>query len=157
MMAPVGLFIYFQSPLQASLQALDRPGNALVNTLIGSVVKLTLIGWLASQPQFGILGAVMAINVNIMLVTVLHWHSIVKLLQFRMQMIDFAKVGAAMLISGWISYLIMHLEWTTNEAVRFAASSVTGILIYLLCSVMLRLINRSDLLRVLLLGRRLVK
>ncbi|WP_240414335.1 stage V sporulation protein B [Paenibacillus periandrae] len=157
MMAPVALFIYFQAPLQASLQALNRPGSALVNTLIGSVIKLALIVGLAGQPQFGILGAVMAININIMLVTVLHWHSVVRLLHFRMQMMDFAKVGLAMFVSGWCSYILMYTHWMDGEALRFAVSCIAGVIIYLSCSVLLRLIDRTDLTRVLMLGRKLIK
>ncbi|NHN30060.1 stage V sporulation protein B [Paenibacillus agricola] len=157
MMAPVALFIYFQAPLQASLQALNHPGAALKNTLAGSIIKLALIFWLASQPQFGILGAVMAINVNIMLVTVLHWHSVVKLLGFRMQLIDFAKVGLAMLISGWASHLIMYTHWLDNETIRFVASGLVGIALYIYCSLLFRIVNRNDLMRVLLLGRKLIK
>jgi stage V sporulation protein B len=157
MMAPVALFIYFQAPLQATLQALERPGSALINTLAGSVAKLTLICLLASKPEFGILGAVMAININIVLVTALHWHSVVKLLQFRMQLIDFAKVGLAMGLSGWASYVIMYSSWLPNEGFRFIVSCTSGIIIYLFCSVILGLINRDDLLRVLWLGKKIVK
>lgn len=157
MMAPIALFIYFQAPLQATLQALERPGSALVNTLLGSIVKLSLIYWLASKPEFGILGAVLAINVNIMLVTVLHWLSVSKLLKFRMDMRDFVKVGAAMAISGLASYSIMFNEWLDNDTARFIVSSFAGLVIYLLCSVMFRLIDRNDLLRILWLGRKLIK
>jgi stage V sporulation protein B len=157
MMAPVALFIYFQAPLQASLQALNHPGAALINTLVGSIVKLALIIWLASQPQYGILGAVMAININIMLVTVLHWHSVVKLLQFRMQMTDFAKVGLAMLVSGWSCHLLMYTHWIDSEAIRFTTAGIAGVGLYLFCSVILRLIDRNDLMRVLLLGRKLIR
>ena len=80
MMAPIAIFIYFQAPLQSALQALNKPGAALINTLIGSSVKLILIYWLASKPEMGIHGAVFAINVNIVLVTLLHWNSVVRLL-----------------------------------------------------------------------------
>ncbi|NOU96058.1 stage V sporulation protein B [Paenibacillus sp. LMG 31456] len=157
MMAPVAMFIYFQAPLQATLQALDRPGSALVNTLIGSLAKLALIYLLATKPEFGILGAVMAININIMLVTALHWHSVVKLLQFRMQMIDFAKVGLGMMISGWASYVIMYSNWLPNDGMRFLISCASGIALYLFFSVVLGLIDRNDLLRVLSLGRKIIK
>ena len=40
-MAPIGLFIYLQAPLQAALQALDKPGTALMNTFIGAAVKFS--------------------------------------------------------------------------------------------------------------------
>ncbi|MFD1904663.1 lipid II flippase MurJ [Paenibacillus rhizoplanae] len=39
MMAPFAVFLYVQAPLQAALQAMDRPGKALINTLIGAIVK----------------------------------------------------------------------------------------------------------------------
>ncbi|OXM86823.1 stage V sporulation protein B [Paenibacillus rigui] len=157
MMAPVALFIYCQAPLQATLQAMDRPGSALVNTLTGSVAKLALIVWLASKPEFGILGAILAININIVLVTVLHWRSVVKLLKFRMHGTDIAKVGVAVMISGWISFGIMQIEWWDSGVVRFVSACAAGMLFYLVCSIWLRLIQRSDLLRVIWLSKKFVK
>jgi len=156
-MAPVALFIYCQAPLQATLQAMDRPGSALVNTLIGSVAKLALIVLLASKPQFGILGAIVAININIVLVTLLHWHSVVKLLRFRMHGADFLKIAAAVAVSGWASYSIMQFQWSDNGLIRFMAACTAGMLLYLICSVFLRLIQRSDLLRIVWLGKKFVK
>ena len=52
-MAPFALFLYVQS-LLAALQALDRPGRALLNTLFGAIIKMSLIVYLASNPAFGI-------------------------------------------------------------------------------------------------------
>ncbi len=77
-MAPVALFLYVQGPLQATLQALDSSTAALRNTLIAAVVKLTLIYMLASSPQLGITGALIAININIVLTALLHWLSVRK-------------------------------------------------------------------------------
>jgi stage V sporulation protein B len=144
-MAPVALFIYFQAPLQATLQALDQPGSALVNTLVGSVVKLTLIYLLASKPELGIRGAVLAINVNIALVTLLHWRSVVRALRFSMQMLDFLKVGAAMAITGIICYGVMNSAWPESGFVRFAASLCMGMLAYVTLIVLFRLVDAYDL------------
>jgi len=155
MMAPIALFIYFQAPLQATLQALDRPGNALVNTLIGSVVKLLCIYWLASQPEFGILGAVLAINLNIMVVTFFHWQSVVRLLKFRMDMLDFVKVGGAMTLAGLGSYAVMNNEWLGSHFLRFLASCFLGVALYFAFAVVFRLVDKSDLLRVFTLGRKI--
>ncbi|TDF97667.1 stage V sporulation protein B [Paenibacillus piri] len=157
MMAPVALFIYFQAPLQATLQALERPGSALINTFIGSAVKLTLIYLLASKPQFGILGAIIAINLNIVLVTLLHWRSVVKLLQFRMHMLDFAKVALAMGIAGLISYAVMYTGWIPEQLIRFVSSCALGLVVYLLMSMLMGLVDRNDLLRVIWIGRKIVK
>lgn len=147
MMAPVALFIYFQAPLQATLQALDRPGSALVNTLVGSVVKLTLIYMLASKPELGIRGAVFAININIVLVTLLHWNSVVRAIKFSMNAVDFLKVGTSMAVTGVISYVVMNAAWHESEFIRFAAACATGMLAYLTLIVLLRLVDAYDLQR----------
>lgn len=78
MMAPLALFLYVQAPLQAALQALNRSGIALRNTLVAAFLKLALIYILASSPELGINGAMIAINVNILLTTLLHWFSVRK-------------------------------------------------------------------------------
>ncbi|SEC73176.1 stage V sporulation protein B [Paenibacillus sp. GP183] len=148
MMAPVALFIYFQAPLQAALQALNKPGSALINTLIGSSVKLLLIYWLASKPEMGILGAIMAININIVLITFLHWNSVVRLLKFQMQGIEFLKVGTAMAVSGMSSYAIMNTQWAESSLLRFCASCITGITLYIMMILLLRIIDHADLQRV---------
>jgi stage V sporulation protein B len=75
-MAPFAIFLYMQGPLQAALQALDGSAAALRNTTIAAIIKLVLIFLLASSPEFGILGAVIAINVNIILTALLHAHSV---------------------------------------------------------------------------------
>ncbi|TBL81599.1 stage V sporulation protein B [Paenibacillus thalictri] len=155
MMAPIAMFIYLQAPLQAALQALDRPGTALVNTLTGSVVKLTCIYWVASMPSFGILGVVLAINLNIVLVTLLHWQSVVRLLKFRMEMLDFAKVGAAMALTGIASYLVMSVPWSDSNLLRFLSACTLGGGLYLLLTVVFRLVDKSDLLRIFTLGRKI--
>ncbi|MCZ8514616.1 stage V sporulation protein B [Paenibacillus filicis] len=157
MLAPAAMFIYLQAPLQAALQALERPGSALVNTLAGSCVKLTLIWLLASRPEFGILGAVMAISVNIMLVTVLHWTSIVRLLQFHMQLSDFAKVGLCMAGTGIMSRLLISNVWIDSDWVRFATSCVGGMAVYLALALLFKLFDKNDLFRLLWLGKSLVK
>lgn len=157
MMAPAALFIYFQAPLQAALQALERPGSALINTLIGSTVKLSLIYLLASRPEYGILGAVIAITVNIMLVTILHWNSIVRLLNFRMQLSDFIKVAFCMAGTGLASYTVMQSIWIAEGIVRFFTACIIGMIIYLLLAVMLKLVDRNDLFRVIWLGKKFVK
>jgi stage V sporulation protein B len=155
MMAPIAIFIYFQAPLQAVLQALDKPGDALVNTLAGAVIKLVLIYLLATKPNFGILGAVMAININIIVVTLLHWHSVSRLLKFSMKTLDFLKVGASMLIMGVSCYALMNIIWTDHLFIRFLTSSSVGILIYLFCISQFKLVNKYDVRRIPWIGNKI--
>ncbi|PYI53317.1 stage V sporulation protein B [Paenibacillus flagellatus] len=154
MMAPVALFLYYQGPLQATLQALDRPGSALTNTFVGAVVKLALIVYLASRPQWGILGAVVAINVNIALVTMLHWHSVSRLLRFRMQAGDYVKTGFAAAVMGACCYAVMNGGWHDMPFVRFASACALGSLVYLLMIVWLKLVDASDVSRLPWIGKR---
>lgn len=154
MMAPVALFLYFQGPLQAALQALDRPGSALTNTLIGAVVKLALIGYLASRPQWGILGAVVAINVNIVLVTLLHWRSVSRLLNFRMQGTDYLKTAIAAAIMGICCYAVMNQTLYGGPLVRFLAASAISAIVYLIGIFSLKLVDRSDMTRIPWIGKK---
>jgi stage V sporulation protein B len=144
MMAPIALFIYFQAPLQAALQALDKPGTALINTSVGAVIKLVLIYILASNPRFGILGAVMAINVNTMLVTVLHYTSITRMLKFSMSALDFYKTAGSMLLMGAVCYFGMNAEWTGSTLIRFLASMTAGAIVYFIAIIVLKLIDKDD-------------
>ncbi|MCI3923656.1 stage V sporulation protein B [Paenibacillus sp. TRM 82003] len=145
LMAPVALFLYFQSPLQATLQALDRPGTALLNTFYGAAIKLTLIYVLATQPQFGIYGVLAAINVNIALVTILHWNSVVRLVKFRFPMGDFLKTGVAAVAAGWIASTLFLNDWHPSPLIRFLAAGFASVSLYLAAAFLLKLIDKDDL------------
>lgn len=157
MMAPIALFIYLQAPLQAALQALDKPGHALVNTLIGSVVKLGLIYLLASRPDMGILGAIMAININIVLVTLLHGATIMKTVRFSLQGGDFLKVGAAMLLAGTGTYFSTLALAGQKLFVLFLLSSLLGLVLYLAALIALGLLHIRDFSRIFHMGKHLLK
>lgn len=125
MMAPVAVFLYLQGPLAAALQALDRPGAALANTAAGAAVKLALIAVLASRPELGITGAVIAICVNTALVTALHWNSVSRLLRLPLPMADILKAGAAALLAGAagkFAWNALHLPAAPGLACALAAA-----------------------------------
>ncbi|WP_028611797.1 stage V sporulation protein B [Paenibacillus harenae] len=153
LIAPVGIFIYLQAPLQAALQALDKPGTALINTLIGAVVKLILIIQLASNPDFGIYGALIAINVNIVLVTVLHGISVLRFIGFHMKVIDFVKVIAAMVVMGAAARFTMDHTPLSLEWINLILACGAGVIVYLLLMIMMKIIDRHDIVRIPLLGK----
>lgn len=148
MMAPIALFIYLQSPLQAALQALDKPGTALINTFIGAAVKIILIVQLATKPEFGIYGVLIAINVNIVLVTLLHGYSVARQLHFSMKLSDFFKVGFGMAGMAAVCYFIMFRQWIDLIFVRFFAACLFGLFCYLAVMVWLKLIDKFDIVRI---------
>lgn len=157
MVAPIALFIYFQAPLNATLQALDRPGTALVNTLIGAIVKLGCICWLASKPEWGIRGAILALNANTVLVTLLHWRSVAKMLKFSLPGGDFMKVGLSMLFMSSACYLVTKIPWIDAQAIEFTASCTAGVLVYLLCIVLFNLVDKHDIRRIPWIGKKLFR
>ncbi|AJS61361.1 stage V sporulation protein B [Paenibacillus sp. IHBB 10380] len=149
MMAPFALFLYVQAPLQATLQALDRPGKALRNTLIGAIIKLFIIWYLSSQPEFGIYGAVIAIIVNSIIVTLLHSVSVIRMLSFRFKYFDFFKIVAAMLIMaggtqlGFVHMPFHHIAW-----LQFLLSAFIGMTLYMIVIFTIKLVSRRDLGRI---------
>ncbi|HZG87012.1 stage V sporulation protein B [Paenibacillus sp.] len=154
LMAPVAVFLYFQGPLQATLQALDRPGTALLNTFYGAAIKLTLIYVLATQPQYGIYGVLAAINVNIALVTILHWNSVVRLVKFRFPALDVVKTAAAAAAIGWVAQWLFLTEWHGSPLLRFFAAGAASAALYVALVLLLRLVDKEDFGRVPFLRRK---
>ncbi|WP_458123812.1 stage V sporulation protein B [Paenibacillus sp. Z3-2] len=148
LMAPFALFIYIQAPLQAALQALDRPGKALLNTFIGAVIKVTLILTLASRPEYGIFGAVISICVNSTVVTLLHIQSVRKLLQFRFKIMDWVKTGAGMFIMGAATLLVYEeTVMILPFWVRMLLAPLVGLIVYFIVMGWTKMIDFHDLSR----------
>ncbi|ANS75474.1 stage V sporulation protein B [Paenibacillus yonginensis] len=153
-MAPFALFMYAQAPLQATLQALDKPGTALTNTLIGAIVKIGLILYLASNPSLGIYGAIIASIANIIIVTLLHGAAVSRALQYRFPVADVVKVICAMVImAGCASYLYHEIPFTPSAIIQFILSAAVAFVLYLILTFATGLIDRFDLQRVPVFGR----
>lgn len=146
LMAPFALFIYVQAPLQAALQAMDKPGRALINTLIGAVVKIILIVILASQPEYGIYGAIIAIIVNSVLVTLLHGYSVVSLISLSLRITDTIKTLCAMIIMGaGVRYVYISIPIAETQWIQFLFASAVGMALYFGLSLLAGLISLRDL------------
>lgn len=153
LLAPAAVFLYMQAPLQAALQALDRPGTALANTFAGALVKLLLIVLLASKPELGIRGAVIAIGANMALVTLLHWISVVRLTGVRLLPGDFLKIGAAMTIMGAVALWIWNAGRLPGVWLDLIAAGLLSLVVYLLLLMAMKLVDRHDAARIPILGR----
>ncbi|WP_306220112.1 stage V sporulation protein B [Cohnella sp. WQ 127256] len=152
-LAPIAVFLYMQAPLQAALQALNRPGTALFNTFAGAAIKLILIVQLATNPQYGITGVVIAIGVNMILVTLLHWISVARLTGFRMHPLDFLKVTIAMIVMSAAALWIWNVNLMGQNILNLFLASFVATVIYLLLLILLKLIDRHDAARVPIIGR----
>ncbi len=108
LMAPFFLFYYYQGPFQAVLQALNLARAAMINSLIGAVVKTAVIFLLASQPSFGIIGVALGIMVGFVLVTILHFATVLKKISFSFYIRDYLKGFIVMGISAWLGYWLFE-------------------------------------------------
>ncbi|MDL4841430.1 stage V sporulation protein B [Aquibacillus rhizosphaerae] len=107
LMAPFFLFLYVQFPLNAALQALDYAKPAMWNSIISTCVKFVLLIVLATNPQFGIMGAAIAMSVGVMLGTILHLATLIKVISFKIPWIDFIKM-----------VLLLGFTWITGAVFK---------------------------------------
>ena len=103
-MAPFFLLLYFQTPLTATLQAVDEATTAMSTTLVSSVIKIIMMIILLQIPNLNIYGLVIAIIFNVIFVTVWHYVIIRKKIGYRANM---RSVINGALILG-ITYLLGH-------------------------------------------------
>lgn len=95
-MAILFVFYYYQGPLHAVLQAYDAAGAAMINSLIGAVVKLAAMGVLMIQPGMGINGAAIGIMVGLVTVTLLHFCTMLKLVPIKVPYSQYGVVTVLM-------------------------------------------------------------
>lgn len=154
LMAPFFLLYYLQPPLQAALQALDLARAAMINSLIGAVVKTIIIFSLASQPAFGINGVAIGLLVGFILVTLLHLATIIKTISFTFFIRDYGKTFFVMGITGWVGYWSLH-HLLFIQSLSFKVLFVSFImgLIYCLLILLLGLLHKDELNRIPWLGQ----
>ncbi|NRD75961.1 stage V sporulation protein B [Bacillus sp. BRMEA1] len=153
-MAPFFLFFYYQGPLQAVLQALNLARAAMINSLIGAIVKTAVIFILASQDSFGITGAALGIVIGFVVVTVLHFATVLKTISFTFYIRDYAKGFLVMAASGWIGYWLFANILVENLLLIRVVISLSGMCIsYMLLLLIFGLIKKDDLKRIPWIGR----
>lgn len=146
LMAPFFIFQYYQGPLQATLQALDLARAAMINSLLGAVVKLGLIFVLASKPDFGITGAALGIMTSTLLVTLLHFATVIKKIQFTIYVREYVKfifgtVLTGLIVYWWKEHYLLH----DSIFIKLVIGILLTIFIYLVLMLVTKFIKRSDL------------
>lgn len=157
-MAPFSIFLYFQGPLQAALQALNLAKAAMVNSLIGALVKISAVFVLASRPELGIMGAALAIVAGFMLVTLLHFATLIKAIGYTFHARDFIKSAICIIFSGWVAItLYEHAFLHSTMLIKTLLSiSITGV-IYCILLMVFGLIHKAEMQRVPVIGNYLSK
>ncbi|NIK11266.1 stage V sporulation protein B [Alkalibacillus almallahensis] len=143
-MAPFFLLLYIQAPLQATLQALEYAKQAMINSLIGAIVKLSTLWLLATQPSFGIDGVMLSIIIGVIVVTFLHIISLYKLIHFTIPLSLILKmlglISVLILIGQPILSFLSHLQplWYAITSLGFLC------IIYLLGLILLRIVSKDE-------------
>ncbi|OCA91228.1 stage V sporulation protein B [Bacillus sp. FJAT-27225] len=153
LMAPFFLFYYYQGPLQAALQALNLARAAMINSLIGAVIKTAVIFLLASQPAFGINGVALGLMTGTVLVTLLHFATVLKRISFSFYIMDYLKIFLAIGVSGYTGYVIytgLSLELSILYKVLISIICMGSI--YSLLVLFLKLIRPEELRRIPFIG-----
>ncbi|RDI44119.1 stage V sporulation protein B [Falsibacillus pallidus] len=146
LMAPFFIFYYYQGPLQAVLQALNLARAAMINSLIGAIVKTAVIFLLATQPQFGINGAALGIVVGTLLVTLLHFMTVMKVIPFTIYVMDYVKFLAATLVSALASFWLYRVPFQELSMLpRLLGSIMVMCVLYTILLWTAGLIKRSDI------------
>lgn len=94
-MAPFEFLLCLQAPLTGILQGLNKAGVAMMNSIIGGILKLILIIILASQPTLGILGVGMATAFSFTLSTLLNLYFVVHYVGFSIRLQALTRVAVA--------------------------------------------------------------
>ncbi|WP_033828319.1 stage V sporulation protein B [Bacillus andreraoultii] len=145
MIAPFIILQYLQSPLQSALQALDLARAAMINSLIGAVAKLAIIFLLASNPSFGINGVAIGIVVGFVLVTLLHYATILKVIPLTFYVRFYVKVLIITMVTGLAGNYLFPIfveQVSTFFAVLLSISAMIGI--YIALSFFIGVIGKGD-------------
>jgi stage V sporulation protein B len=148
-MAPFFIFYYYQGPLQAALQALNLANAAMINSLIGAVVKIAVIFLLATQPEFGILGAALGMIVGFVLVTVLHFATVLKKVSFTFYFWDYAKAFLVMGLSGSLGYWMVEKLYISDQLVLKTLTVIAFMVFsYIILLLLFGLIKKDEVKRI---------
>lgn len=155
-LAPVSLIHYLQGPFAAVLQGLDKAHIAMRNSIIGAVIKIALIFVLASRTDLGIIGVAMAINVGIVLVTGLHFLSIIRSVPLTFVVKDYLKLSIAIFLMSITAQFFIS-QPHHSLFVRVILTTIGGTGVYLICVLVLALIRKHDIERIPQIGHFLAK
>ncbi|CAM4008098.1 stage V sporulation protein B [Lederbergia lenta] len=131
-MAPFFLLHYFHAPLQAALIGLGKAKAVMLNNLVSSVITLPIIFFLTSNPTFGIKGVAIAMNVGVVLGTLLHFSTISRLIGFHLNLMEFVKVILSGIIMGCGGLIMYRFVGNTNTLIQLGFTLTCSLLIYLI-------------------------
>jgi stage V sporulation protein B len=154
MMAPFVFLHFFQGPLQSALQALGHAKAAMINSVIGSVVKMAAIFALATRPELGITGAALAIAASIVLVTSLHFATVVKSAGFIVVVRDYIKGFLCICVTALVAGLLYRHALPSLALMPRTLLLITAVtMLYLVVVGRSGLIQKDEVIRLPFIGK----
>ncbi|QDP40718.1 stage V sporulation protein B [Radiobacillus deserti] len=154
LMAPFFILLYVSYPLNATLQALDHAKAAMWNNIIGSFVKFAVMVVLATNPDFGIMGVAISLVVGVVLVSLLHLFTLIKVISYKFPLLDIVKMVTLLGLTFWAGTLLTNMfpGYETNLLTFiFVLVVLSGI--YIVFLFLLRFITKDELVQIPFLNR----
>jgi stage V sporulation protein B len=159
LIAPFFLLNYLQTPLESVLVGMGQAKRAMVNSIIAKCTSVALIYPLASNPKLEIKGVILAISIGVILETILHYASVVKLIGFSLDVSKLIKILGAGLAMGYLGRAVFTPLSNLTSKLEVGPSMLTGIslsvFIYVILLAFLKVISQRNVVRIPLIGRML--
>jgi stage V sporulation protein B len=147
-MAPAGFVLYLQGPLTGILQGINRAGEAMLNSIIGNVLKLIVIYYLVANPKFGIYGVAWSVVISSTLVSILHFLSVSRHLGFYVNLMETTKIMFATALMALVMIRLNHQLPGVSDAWLVTFCSLGGFLVYFLVLNFLRVVTLHTIRRI---------
>ncbi|SHE46927.1 stage V sporulation protein B [Seinonella peptonophila] len=156
LMSPFAIFLYIQGPLASALQGLDYANISMRNSIIGAIVKTALIFLLASQPQLGIDGVAIAVNCGMVVVTALHFLSILPIVTITIHLRELVKLVLTLAATAlFVQYLLMQDQWSLIT--RILLSTFGSVTLYTILLIFFSLLKKQEIIQMPYIGNWLSK
>ncbi|EGW35962.1 stage V sporulation protein B [Desulfosporosinus sp. OT] len=157
LIAPFFLLNYLQSPLQSVLVGMGQAKTAMLNNIMAKCTTVAFIYPLASNPKLAINGVILAISLGVILETILHYSSVIKLIGFFLDVQKITKILAAGVAMGYLGRAVFSYLNNCTSKLGIGLTMGIGILfsafVYMLLLVFLKVIHRNNIIRIPLVGR----
>lgn len=111
MLAPMFLLQFFRIPFSSIIIGLGKAKAVMFNNIFTTILTLLLMFILASSPELGINGVALALCMEVVLGTLLHFFTIVKLIGFTINI----KILFKIIISGILMSIISLMNYKYLE------------------------------------------
>ena len=159
LIAPFFMLNYLQTPLQSVLVGMGHAKTAMFNNIIAKCIAVALIYPLASNPKLGINGVILALSIGVIVETILHYFSVVKLIGFSLDIPAIIKILGAGIAMGYLGRVLFTQLNTLTPKLGVAMIMLTAILVsvfvYVVLLGFLKVIHQNNIVRIPLLGRML--